>query len=144
MCTSGPPCCREDGLVNGGGEVLPTEDESRAGTTESFVGGGGGDVRMGHGRRMHSTGDETCDVSHVEDVDSSHLVGDLAHADEVPQAGIGAAATDDGLWLFAQGNGFELVVVDEFGVFADLVEGGPVKLAAEAEAMTVGEVAAMS
>ena len=134
----------EDGLVNGGGEILAAEDEAGAGAAECLVRGGGGDMRVRHGRRMNAAGDETGDVGHVEDVERADLVGDLAHAGEVPQSGIGAAAADDGLGLFAHGDGFKLVVVNELGVFADLIEGGPVEFAAEAESMTVGEVAAVS
>src|SRR5580692_3746478 len=92
---------------------------------------------------MNATGNEAGNVGHVKDVEGANFVGDLAHAGEVPQAGIGAATTNDGLGLFADGDGLKLVVVDKLGVFADLVEGGPVELAAEAEAMAVGEVAAM-
>ena len=133
----------EDCFVDGRGEILSADDEAGAGAAQSFVRGGGGDVRVRHGRRMHAAGNQAGDVGHVEDVDGADLVGDLAHAGEVPEARIGAAAADDGLGLFALGNGFEFVVVDEFGVAADLVEGGAVELAAEAEPVSVGEVAAV-
>ena len=92
---------------------------------------------------MHAAGDQAGDVGHVEDVNRADLVGDLAHAREIPQARIGAAAADDGLGLFALGDGFQLVVVDELGVAADLVKRGPVELAAEAQPVAVGQVAAV-
>ena len=41
------------------------------------------------------------------------------------------------------GDGFELVVVDGFGVAADVIERGAIQLAAEAEPVAVGEVAAV-
>ena len=92
---------------------------------------------------MDAAGDEAGYVGHVKDVVGTDFVGDLAHAGEVPEAGIGAATTDDGLGLFAKGDSFKFVVVDEFGVLTDLVEGGAIELAAEAEAVSVGEVAAV-
>ncbi len=125
------------------GEILAAEDQAGARAAQRLVRGGGGDVRVRDRRGMRAAGDEAGDVRHVEDVDRANLVGDLAHAGEIPQPRIGAAAADDGLGLFALGDGFELVVVDEFGVAAHLVERGPVKLAAEAELVTVGEVAAV-
>ena len=103
----------EDSLVDGGGEILAADDEAGARSAQGFVRGGGGDVRVRHRRRMDAAGDQAGDVGHVEDVVRANLVCDLAHAGEVPEAGIGAASADDDLGLFADGDGFELVVVDE-------------------------------
>ena len=47
------------------------------------------------------------------------------------------------LGFFAEGDGFELVVVDGFGVAADLVADDAVELAGEVEFVAVGEVSAM-
>ena len=69
---------------------------------------------------MHAARDQAGNVRHVEDVNRAHLVGDLAHAREIPQARIGAGAADDDLRLFALGNGFHLVVVDGLGVAANV------------------------
>jgi hypothetical protein len=69
---------------------------------------------------MDAAGDEAGDVGHIKYVDRADLVGDLAHAGEVPETGIGAAAADDGLGLFAQGDGLKLVVVNQLGVATDL------------------------
>ena len=134
----------EDCLVDGRGEILTADDEAGARATQCLVRGCGGDVRVRHGRRMHAASDEAGDVGHVEDIDRADFVGDLAHAGEVPETRIGAAAADDGLGLFAHGDGFKLVVVDELGVAADLVKGGAIELAAEAEPVAVGKVAAVS
>jgi hypothetical protein len=79
----------------------------------------------------------------VVDIVGAHLVGDGAHPLEVPQARIGAGAADDHLGLFCDGGSFHLVVIDGLGVFADVVKGGVVELAAEAELVAVGQVAAM-
>ncbi len=62
---------------------------------------------------MRAARNQAGDVRHVEDVSRANLVGDLAHAGEIPQPRIGAAAADDGLGLLALGDGLELVVVDE-------------------------------
>ena len=53
---------------------------------------------------MHAARDETGNVRHVEDVHCAHLVGDLAHAREVPEARIGAGAADDDLGFFLLGD----------------------------------------
>jgi hypothetical protein len=45
------------------------------------------------------------------------------------------------LGFSCEGNRFHLVVVDGFGIAADVIEGGAIKLAAEAEAMSVRQVA---
>ncbi len=47
------------------------------------------------------------------------------------------------LGFSALGNRFQLVVVDQLGVPAHLVEGGPIELAAEAEPVAVREMAAV-
>ena len=92
---------------------------------------------------MDAAGDEAGEVGHVDDEQRAGLVGDVAHAGEVEDARIGAASADDDLGLFAQGDGFELVVVDGFGVFADVVGDDLVELAGEVELVAVGEVAAV-
>ena len=78
---------------------------------------------------MGAAGDETGEVGHIDDEVGAYFVGDGAHAGEVELAGIGAAAADDGFGLLADGEGFELVVVNGFGVFADLVADDAVEFA---------------
>ena len=107
------------------------------------MGGGGDDVGVRDGRGMHATGDETCEVGHVDHEVGTDFVGDGAHAGEVELAGIGAAAADDYFRLFAEGGGFELVVVDGLGIAADLVADDAVELAGEVELVAVGEMAAV-
>ncbi len=58
-------------------------------------------------------------------------------------AGVGAAAADDDLGLFAGGDVFDLVVVEGLGVLPDLVAADAVELAGEVELVAVGEVAAV-
>uniref|UniRef100_E6PYW2 Uncharacterized protein n=1 Tax=mine drainage metagenome TaxID=410659 RepID=E6PYW2_9ZZZZ len=134
----------EDGAIDGGGEILLAEDEAGTGSAEGFVGGGGGDLRVGHRRRMRAASDEARDMGHVDEQERADFVSDLAHAGKVPDAGVGACSADDEARLFALGDGLEFVVVDGFGVFADGVEGGSILLAAEAELVAVGEVSAVS
>ncbi len=104
--------------------------------------GGGDDVRVRHGRRMHATGDEPGEVRHVDDEKCADFVGDLAHAGKVEGARIGAAASDDHLRLFALGNLFELVVVDDFRILAHAVADDAVELAGKIQLVAVGQVAA--
>ena len=81
----------EDRLVDGGGELLLAQDHAGARPAQSFVGGGGDDVGVRHGRGMHAAGDEAGEVRHVDQVEGADFVGDLAHAGEVDGAGIGAS-----------------------------------------------------
>ncbi len=92
---------------------------------------------------MRPARDQPGDVRHVKDVDRAHFVGDLAHAREIPETRIRAGAADDYLRLFALGDRFELVVVDEFRVAPHRVERWFVELSAEAELVAVGEVTAV-
>ncbi len=107
------------------------------------MGGGGDDVGVGDGRGVGVAGDEAGEVSHVDHKKGADFLGDLAHAGEVELAGVGAAAANDDLRFFAEGDGFELVVVNGFGIAADLVADDAVELAGEVELMAVGEVAAV-
>ena len=92
---------------------------------------------------MGSARNQTGEVRHIDHQEGSDLVGDLAHAGEVKLTRIGAAAADDHLRLHLNSLGFELVVVDGLGVFANLVSGDVVELAGEVELVAVGEVAAV-
>jgi hypothetical protein len=119
----------EDGLIDGCGEFLAGEDEAGAGSAKGFVGGGCDDVRVRHGRRVHASGYESCEVSHVDDEERAGRVGDLAHAGEVEKARVGAAATDDDFGLFADCCLLEEVVVDGLGIFFDAIRNDVIELA---------------
>ena len=54
--------------------------------------------------RVRAARDQAGDVRHVEYVNRATLSAICAHAGEVPEAGIGAAAADDRLGLFAHGD----------------------------------------
>ena len=76
-------------------------------------------------------------------IERANLVGNLAHAREVDDARIGAAAADDQLGLLALGNLLQFVVVDGFGFLGHAVGDDLVGLAGEVQLMSVREVAAV-
>src|SRR5438552_17286093 len=92
---------------------------------------------------MHAASDEAGEVGHIDHEPGANFVGDGAHAGEVELAWRGASAAYDDLWLLALGGGFELVVVNGFGVFANLVADNAVEFAGEVELVAVGEMAAV-
>src|SRR5271163_4763807 len=93
---------------------------------------------------MNAASDETGEVGHVDHEVGTHFVGDGAHAGEVELAWICAAATDDYLGLFALGCGLKLIIVNGFGVFADLVADDAVEFAGEVELVAVRKMAPVS
>src|SRR5882757_5011850 len=92
---------------------------------------------------MHAPSDEAGEVGHIDHEISADFVGDRAHAREVEEAWISAATAYDDLWLLALRGGFEFVVVNGFGVFANLVADDSVEFAGEVELVAVGEMAAV-
>src|SRR5260370_14834409 len=92
---------------------------------------------------MHPASDEAGEVGHIDHEIGADFVRDGAHAREVEQAWISAAATYDDLWLLALRGGFELVVVNGFGVFANLVANDAIEFAGEVELVAMGEMAAV-
>src|SRR5882762_2644986 len=92
---------------------------------------------------MHAASDEAGAVSPVDHEGGANCVSDGAQARGVEQAWISAAATYDDLWLLALRGGFELVVVNGFGVFANLVADDAIEFAGEVELVAVGEMAAV-
>ena len=92
---------------------------------------------------MRAAGDQSGEVRHVDQVDRAHFVGNLAHAREVDDARIGAAAADDQLRPLALGNLLQLVVIDGLGFFGHAVGNDLVGLAGEVQRMSVRQVAAV-
>src|SRR5579862_5944606 len=82
-------------------------------------------------------------MGHIDQQQGSYLVGDLAHAGKIDDAGVGTASSDDELRSFALGDGFQDVVVNLLGLFVDTVEDDAVKLAGKAELVPVSQVAAV-
>lgn len=133
----------EDAAIDGGGKLLLAEDEAGAWSAQRLVRGGGDDVRVRDRRGMGVAGDESGEVGHIYEEVCADFVGDGAHAFEIELSRVGAAAADEELGLLADGLGFEFIVVDDFGIFADLVAGNAVELAGEVELVAVCEVAAV-
>ncbi len=133
----------EYAAIDAGCQVLLAKNQSGARSAQCFMRCGGDDMRVRDWGRMHSGRDEAGKVRHVDDEERADFVGNLAHAGKVEGAGIGAAAANDHLGLFALGNLFELVVVDDLGILADAVAGDAVQLAGKIQLVAVGEVAAM-
>ena len=78
-------------------------------------------IRMREGRGVHSSGDESRDMSHVDEEVGSHSIRDFAHAFEINDAGIGRSACGDHLganFISLTGEG---VVVDDLGFAAHAV-----------------------
>src|SRR5580658_3388290 len=105
--------------------------------------GGGHDLRMAYGRGMRAACNKAGDMRHIDNQLSAHLIGNLPHAAKLPNTGVGAGSADDGLGLLANGDRLKLVVIDGLSVLANRVERWPVELAAEAQFVTVREMAAV-
>ena len=92
---------------------------------------------------MCAAGDQSGKVCHVDEVERADFVGDLAHAGEIDDARVGAAAADDHLGALFLRDAFQFVVVDGFGFFGDAVGNDLVGLAGKIQLMAVGEVSAV-
>ena len=134
----------EDGGVEGLGVNGLGEDEAAARAAEGLVGRGGDEIGVRDGRRVDAGGDEAGDVRDVGEEIGADGAGDLAHAGEVDDARVGAGADGDHLGFFADGDGGELVVVDEAVVLADAVLNKLIEFAGEVGGVAVGEVAAVA
>jgi hypothetical protein len=74
--------------------VLPEEDETSSGTSESLVGGGGNDITELERRALLTSGNETRDVSHIGKEVSSLSIGNLPQSRVVPVSGVGGTTTN--------------------------------------------------
>ncbi len=101
--------------------VLSEEDDARARTAESLVGGGGNNISVVEGVVHQLGSDQAGEVGHVAHQDRANLIGDRAHGDVVPIASIGRAAADDELGAESLGGLAELDIVNEAGGGVDLV-----------------------
>lgn len=130
---------REDGEVDGVLEVvesllaslginradaLAEEDHGTAGTTERLVGGGGDNVSVLEGGRDNLGGDETRDVSHIDNEVGTHGVGNLAHALVVDETAVSRGTGNEDLGAKENGILSQLVVVDDAGLDVDSVGHG--------------------
>src|SRR5271157_1142458 len=92
---------------------------------------------------MRPAGDKPGEVRHVHQVDRAHLVGNLPHAREIDESGIGAAAANDELRPLALGDALQIVVVDGLGFLGYAVGNDLVGLAGKVQRMSVTEVTAV-
>ena len=101
------------------------------------MGGGGDQVRMGHRGRMSAASDQAGEMRHVDYKKGTHLIRDLAHAEEVNDPGVGAASGNDELRLLLFGYGLELIVVDPLRLLFHAIKRCPVEFAGEAQLVPV-------
>lgn len=130
---------REDGEVDGvlevvegllaslgvdGADTLAEEDHGATRTTERLVGGGGDDIGVLEGGRNDLGGDETRDVSHIDNEVSSDGVSNLAHALVVDETAVGRGSGNQDLGAVEDGVLLEGVVVNDTSVKVDTVGHG--------------------
>ena len=84
-----------------------------------------------------TSGNQTGGVGHVDHEQSTHLVGDFAHALVIPLAAVGRATADDELGLVLQGQLLHLVVVNTSSLTVEVVANRIVKNTAGIDARTV-------
>src|SRR5664279_5980988 len=92
---------------------------------------------------MGSSGDQSSEVRHVNQVERAHFIGDLAHASEIDEPRIGAAATDDEFRLLTLSDLLQIVVIDGLGFLGHAVGNDLVRLAGKVQRMAVREVSAV-
>ena len=135
---------REHGAVDLlGNSLVVGEDEAAARAAKGLVAGGGYHVRIRHRAGMQARCDQARDMGHVDHQVCAHLVGDLAHALEIDDAGIGGSAAHDELRLHLEGNTLHLVVVDELGFGVNAIGHDVVVLAREVHRGAMGKMAAV-
>ena len=132
---------REQCLVDGPGVLGAAEDAAAAGAAERLVGRERHDVRVGNRARVRASGDETRDVSRVEDQDGAHLVADGAEDRGVDDAGVCGGAGEHQLGPVLAREIADLVVVEAFVARRDAVSDTLVKLAADVHRLPVRQVA---
>ena len=107
------------------------------------MGGRRHDVRIRHGRGVQPRRDETRDVRDVHHQVCPDLIGDLAQAGEIDDAGIRGSARDDHLRLIFDGDLFQSVVVDALILPGNAVGNDVEVLARDIDGRAVGEVPAV-
>lgn len=129
---------REDGEVDGtlevvesllalgidGANTLAEEDHGTTGTTEGLVGSGGDDIGVLEGGGDDLSGNETRNVSHVDNKVGTNRVGNLAHALVVDETAVSRSSGNEDLGAEELGVLLELVVVDDASLDVDTVGHG--------------------
>ena len=129
---------REDGEVDGtlevvesllalgidGANTLAEEDHGTTGTTEGLVGSGGDDIGVLEGGGDDLSGNETRNVSHVDNKVGTNGVGNLAHALVIDETAVSRGSGNEDLGAEQLGVLLELVVVDDASLDVDTVGHG--------------------
>ena len=102
--------------------------------------GAGDDVGVEAGVGVKTGGDEAGIVSHVDQEERAHAVGDFTEAGKVDDAGVGGGSGDDHFGLVLFGEAFDFAVVDGFVGVLDMVADEVVHFAREIEGVAMGEV----
>lgn len=105
-------------------DALSEEDHGSTRTTEGLVGGGGDDISPQEGRRNGLSGNETRDVSHIDNQVGADGVSNLAHALVVDQTAVGGGTGNKDLGAVQDSVLLELVVVDDTSLEVDTVRHG--------------------
>ena len=105
--------------------------------------GRGDEIRMRKWAGMDTGGDEAGDVCHIDEEITAYLFGELTHALEIDDAGVGGCADGDEGGLELAGGFFQLIVVDALVVRRDAVVSDIVEAAGKIRFMAVSEVAAV-
>ena len=119
------------------------QDDAAARAAERLVGGRGDHVRVRHGRRVQSGGDQPREVRHVDHQVGADLVGDPPELGEVQLPRVGRPARDDEPGPALVGQPLDLGHVDEVVVGPHVVGRDVVELAGEVQLHPVGQVAAV-
>src|SRR5215510_12744200 len=90
---------------------------------------------------MSAAGNQAGEVRHVDQVQRADFIGDLAHAGEINDAWISAAAADDQLGTLALGDAFQFVVINGLGFLGDSIGDNFVSLSGKVQVMAVSKVA---
>src|SRR5207248_9885577 len=70
-------------------EFFLAENDSAARAAQTFVGGGGDELRVRNRSWMLAAGDQTRNVRHVDEEERTHRVGDLAHPVKIDDSRLG-------------------------------------------------------
>lgn len=112
------------GLGVSAADTLAEEDHGTTRTTERLVSGGGHDISVLERRWDHTSGNQTGNVSHVDDEVGTDGIGDLAHARIVDQTAVGGGTGNKALGAVELGVGLEGVIVDDASLQVNTVGEG--------------------
>ena len=76
-------------------ELCLGENHPRPRPAQGLMGRRSDDVGVGHGRRMRPACNQAGEVSHVNQIECSHAIGNLPHAGKIDGPRISASTADD-------------------------------------------------